>query len=126
MWDRLLAGPLGKKPGEEVTAREALATVAGTLVAGAVLVGVIAAVLVADPFKTDPCPGGVAQPVSIDRAISALRAHGFSVARDPSACAGAADVLMMLNNSADDDALNREGHVICAVQVRPRAKAAQR
>jgi hypothetical protein len=66
--------------------------------------------------KLPECPGGAAGPITTDRALGALREHGFSAVEDPTSCAGADDIVMALTNM---DAADEEGLVLCEVRRAP-------
>jgi hypothetical protein len=68
------------------------------------------------PPSAVDCAGGEAEPISTAQIVAALRAHGFTAEQDPTACTGAADIVMSVNNT---DASEEEGHVICSVRKRP-------
>lgn len=62
------------------------------------------------------CPGGRSTPISTAQVVAALRERGFSAEADSRRCAGAADIVMAVNNTGRDD---EEGHVFCSVRRRP-------
>ena len=62
------------------------------------------------------CASGAGSPISAERVLEKLRAHGFSV-RSTGQCGGAADIVADITNAGAHT--DKEGHVGCAVRRRP-------
>jgi hypothetical protein len=67
---------------------------------------------IGDLLKPEPCPDDPARPISVDRAMEALRDHGFPVDKRNSTCSGGVSAWLTTNGSQD-------GGLSCIVLANP-------